>query len=131
MLPGSSVESATLSDGAGGPGATPGPGATYLYAVVRKEMTGGALLSQFGHAITECLRPEDLPLPEDTRIVVLAATKEQFAKALIELSVAGVPHRAINEVDGVLAGVTTAVGLLTRDREKLKPILGELKPFRT
>lgn len=101
-----------------------------LYAVVRKEMNAGALLSQFGHAIAECLRPEDLPLPSDTRIVVLAATKEQLVGVETLLVKDGVHHKAIVETEGPLEGVITAIGLLTRDRDSLKPILGELRPYR-
>jgi hypothetical protein len=112
------------------PGSNPGRGSTYLYALVRKEMTGGALLAQFGHAITECLHPDDLPLPADTRIVVLGATKEQLEGVATLLVKDGVPHKAIVETDGVLEGVITAIGLLTRNREALKPILGELRPYR-
>lgn len=107
------------------------PGSTYIYAVVRKEMTGGALLAQYGHAITECLRPEDLPLPEDTRIVVLGATGPQLAGVAMLLAKDGVHHRVIAETEGVLEGVITAIGLVTRDRESLKPILGELRPYRS
>jgi hypothetical protein len=103
---------------------------TCLYAVVRKELTGGAMLAQFGHAVTECLGPQDVPLPADTRIVVLAATKEQLDGIAKLLEKDAVPHKAILETDGPLAGVITAIGLVTREREKLKPILGELRPWR-
>lgn len=111
-------------------GSTPERGSTYLYAVVRKEMTGGALLAQLGHAVTECLHPADLPLPKDTRIVVLAGTKEQMADLKLALHAAQVPHAAVLETDGPLTGVITAIGLVTTNREALRPILGGLKVWR-
>lgn len=122
------VEQPVLNGQAGG--SSPPRGSTYLYAVVRKEITSGALLSQFGHAITECLRPDDLPLPADTRIVVLGATKAQLEGVEKLLVKDGVPHKAIVETEGPLAGVLTAIGLLTRDRAALVPILGELRRYR-
>jgi hypothetical protein len=127
--PGSSVSEQPVLNGKAA-GSTPARGSTYLYAVVRKELVGGALLAQLGHAVTECLRPEDLPLPSDTRIVVLGATKEQLSEKRQALLNAGVHHTAILETDGVLAGVVTAIGLLTTDRDALKPVFGELRPFR-
>lgn len=111
-------------------GSSPERGSTYLYAVVRKDLSGGSLLAQFGHAVTECLRAEDLPLPIDTRIVVLAATKEQMAALKLGLHAAEVPHKAILETDGPLTGVITAIGLVTANRDALKPLLGELKVWR-
>lgn len=93
-------------------------------------MAAGTLLSQFGHAITECLVPQDLPLPLDTRIVVLGATKEQLAGVAMLLLKDGIPHRCVVESEGPLEGVITAIGLVTRDRDRLKPILGELRPYK-
>jgi hypothetical protein len=80
--------------------------------------------------VTECLRPEDLPLPSDCRIVVLGATKEQLTGVETLLQKDGIHHRVILETDGPLAGSITSIGLLTHDREALKPILGELRPWR-
>lgn len=81
--------------------------------------------------MTECLLPEDLPLPADTRIVVLGATKEQLAGVATLLAKDGVRHKVIAETEGELEGVITAIGLLTRDRDSLRSILGPpLRPFK-
>jgi hypothetical protein len=46
------------------------------------------------------------------------------------LSQAGISYEAILETDGPLEGVLTAIGIVTDDRESLKPILGGLRPWR-
>lgn len=114
-------------------GSSPAPGSTYLYAVVRKDFNAATFVVQFGHALTECLEPQDVPLPNDTRMVVLGASKEEMAKVRFDLDAAEVHHSVVVETDGPLAGVTTAIGLLTRDRDELKlkvPLLGELKRWK-
>lgn len=131
--PGSSgpVEQPVLNGKAGG--SNPPRGSMYLYAVVRNELTGGALLAQTGHALTECLRPEDVPLPKDTRIVVLGGSKYQLEVVAEDLTRAGIPFCTVVETDGPLAGSTTAVGLYTRDRDALKmasSTLAALRPWR-
>lgn len=133
-FPGSSEKERPVLNGEAA-GSSPARGATitavvYLYAIVRKEMTGGALLAQLGHACSECVTPDLAPLPKDTRIVVLAATKEELAQTRERLLAAGVPHAAVLETDGVLEGVVTALGLVTLNRDELKPILGNLKVWR-
>jgi hypothetical protein len=114
-------------------GSTPARGSTYLYAVVRKDFNAATFVVQYGHAITECLRPNDVPLPGDTRSVLLGASKEEMAQVVAALVAAGVHHSVIVETDGPLKGVTTAIGLLTRDRDALKaavPLLGDLKRWK-
>lgn len=69
-------------------------------------------------------------LPGDARAVILGATKDQMAELLDGLTRSNVPHKAIIETDGPLAGMITAVGLVTENRAAVKPILGELKPFK-
>lgn len=113
-------------------GSTP-PSGFYLYGVVRKDFTAATFVVQYGHALTECLRPEDLPLPADTRSVLLGATKEQMTQLVGQLISKGVHHCVIVETGGPLAGVVTAIGLLTRDRDALKaavPLLDELKKWK-
>lgn len=102
-------------------------GSTYQYIIVRKEFSGGALLAQVAHAAGESVIE---PLPDDVRVVVLVATKEQMASVRDALSAAGVPHKPILETDGPLEGVLTAIGLVTTNRDELRPILGELRPYR-
>lgn len=134
----------------------------FHYVIIRKELSGGAALAQVGHAAGESaalhalskVKVEGEPLsfgnqvvtvidpakfdplrhqlPNDTRLAVLGATKEQLATLLDELLREGVQHKAITETDGSLAGMVTSIGLVTDDRDALKkclPALAELKPF--
>lgn len=73
---------------------------------------------------------EKYQLPGDTRAVILGATKEQMAELIDGLSHANVPHKTIIETDGPLAGMITSLGLVTENRAALKPLLGNLKPFK-
>lgn len=79
------------------------------------------------------------PLPTDTRACVLVATKEQLSEVaaiatgpLGDGTVGRLIDAAavITETDGPLAGSTTAVGIVTFNRELLKTLLGHLKPWR-
>jgi hypothetical protein len=126
-FPGSSVEERPAGNGGEAGGSTPPRGATYQYIVVRKELSGGALLAQVAHAAGESVQT---PLPIDTRVVVLQATKGELSLLTADLMAGGVEHKAILETDGPLAGSITAVGLVTTDREKLRPILRDLKLWR-
>lgn len=93
-------------------------------------MTGGALLAQVVHAAGESASLRMWPLPNDTRAVVLSATKEQLATLRTALEDNCVSHAAILETDGPMAGVITAIGIVVSNREALKPWLGELKVWR-
>lgn len=110
------------------------PSATWLYVIVRKEMTGGALLAQVAHASSEAASQytydSNRELPCDTRACILGATKDELAKVRFDLEAAEVPHRTILETDGPLKGCTTALGVVTDDRETLRPMLGTLRPWR-
>lgn len=75
-------------------------------------------------------RLDEHRLPDDTRLVVLGATKEQMTRLLDDLLRENVPHKGIVETDGPLTGMVTALGLVTTDRELLRPFLGELRPYR-
>lgn len=103
------------------------PSGTWQYIVVRKELSGGALLAQVAHAAGNSV---DGALPLDTRVVILTATKEQMAKAVADIDAAKISFFRMDESDGPLAGVTTALGVVTNDKERLKPILGHLRPWR-
>ena len=59
-------------------------------------------------------------LPAGTYAVVLAAGPEQLAALAERLTAAGVPHRAIVENDGDLAGQITAIGVEPQRRSKIK-----------
>lgn len=106
------------------------PAQGYLYGIVRKGFAPIVGAVQLGHAITECLRAGDVPVPKNTRISYLEATKEQLAGVATLLTKDGVHHATVLETDGVLAGCITALGLLTTNRDALTPILGELKPWK-
>lgn len=127
------ADAPTQEGGQAGGSNPPQGSTTYLFAVVRKDFNAATFVIQFGHALTECLLPEDVPLPKDTRMVVLGATKEEMAKAHFDLDAAEVHHSVVVETDGPLAGVTTAIALLTRDRDELKakvPLLAELRKWK-
>lgn len=130
MSPGSSdVEHPVLNGKVAG--SSPAPG--FLYIVLRKEMTGGALLAQCSHAASECIRPEDAPLPINTRACVLQATKDELARLRFDLEEADIHHAAILETDGPLAGCITAIGIYARDRDELRarvPMLTAMKVWR-
>jgi hypothetical protein len=111
-------------------GSTPARGSnSWLYVVVRKELSGGALLAQVAHAAREASAG---PAPADERACILSATKEQLVELVADLLVADIPHRAIVETDGPLTGSTTAIGLVTVERDRLKQLtrIGELRPWR-
>jgi hypothetical protein len=101
--------------------------------VVRRELTGGALLAQLLHASADSLKlhlERGGPYPQDTRGVVLVASKEQLAELGAGLVAADQFFHVVTETDGPLAGSTTAIALITTDREALKPLLGQLRPWR-
>lgn len=113
-------------------GSSPAQGSC-LYAVVRKDFNAATFVVQFGHAITDCLQAEDVPLPKDVRMVLLGASKDEMAKVRFDLEEAEIHHAAVIETDGPLAGVLTAIGLFARDRDELRakvPLLATLKKWR-
>lgn len=100
---------------------------TWLYVLVRQELTGGALLAHVGHAAREALGP---PPTEDEHIVVLSCTKAQMEEVRGKLEESKIAYKACVESKGVLAGTTPSLGLAVADREVLRPILGHLRPWR-
>lgn len=116
------------------PGSSPGEGSTFWhYIVVRRELTGGALLAQVLHASADSLKmhlDRGGLYPQDARGVVLVATKEQLADLGVKLATLGQFFHVVTETDGPLAGSTTAIALITSDRETLRPALGHLRPWR-
>lgn len=123
------------SAGVQNPGETNGnPRASYQYIVVRKELSGGALLAQVAHAAGESA-DKCAGLDSMTRVVVLGATKDELVQlaAQLEKQTITSAFARILETDGPLAGSVTAVGVVTSMREELKlqvPILDALKPWR-
>lgn len=116
------------------PGSSPGEGSNFWhYVVVRRELTGGALLAQVLHASADSLKMH-LELggsyPQDARGVVLVATKEQLADLGSALVGLGQHFHVVTETDGPLAGSTTALALITSNRDALKPALSHLRPWR-
>lgn len=104
------------------------------YVVVRRELTGGALLAQVVHAAGESAAAFGVNtgrlLPSDTRAVVLVGSKAQ-----LEDIVWATVHRSdvqpfvIRETDGPLAGSTTALGFFCDDPAKAKALVGHLRPW--
>ena len=133
--PGSSDEERQLSKLEVGPSKGPGAPPPWLYVVVRKNMSGGALLAQVAHAASEAgswfgANANGLPLPNTTRACILGATKEQLAELAAALSLSRVPDVvAIEENEGPLAGVITAIGFVTERRDEVRPLLAHLKPM--
>lgn len=124
-------------------GSNPARGSnSWVYVVLRKELTGGAAISQAVHAAREASRSQ---APTDERACVLVATKEQLAEIWSSLEAARfIDHHhsgsdaapsfsRIVETDGPLAGSITAIGVVTRCRDDLRvrvPLLANLKVFR-
>jgi hypothetical protein len=100
---------------------------TWLYILVRNELSGGALLAHVAHAAREALGPAPT---EDERAVVLTCSKEQMRKACEEMDAQGIPYKACIEVDGPLAGTIPSVGVAVADKETVRPIFKELRPWR-
>lgn len=116
-------------------GLSPARGSTFHYAIMRKELSGGALLAQVFHAGADSVKKHlegGGEYPHDTRAVILVATKEQLAEVVERLrsSPEEFTHLVVQETDGPLAGSITAVSVITEDRDALKPILGHLRPWR-
>lgn len=100
---------------------------------MRRELSGGALLAQVLHASADSLKlhlERGGAYPQDARGVVLVATKEQIAQVGEGLVQAGQPFHVVTETDGPLAGSTTALALITENREALVSVLGGLRPWR-
>jgi hypothetical protein len=102
------------------------PESTFAYCIVRKELSGGALLAHVFHAGREAKGPT---ASEDERICVLIATKDEMAWLSTKLQMAGIPFKACVETDGPMAGSTPSIGfsLLLKDKPTLKPVLGNLQ----
>lgn len=137
MGPGSSTSEEHRSAETEDAGSNPARGLTYQYLIVRRELSGGALLSQLAHAAGESAVQYMLEhggdFPGDTRVVVLVATKEELAALRYDLTDGAFPHCAIRETDGPLADVVTALGFVTQSRELIRsacPLLAQLKPWR-
>jgi hypothetical protein len=128
ISPGSSGPEEQLLDKQKVGGSNPPRGST-LYGIVRKGFKANIGAAQLGHAVTECLTKDDVPVPKDTSIVYLEATKAQLAAVVTLLSKDKVPHATVIETAQPLAGMLTAVGLITRDRDSLKSILGHLEKW--
>lgn len=134
--PGSSAVERPDHREAGG-AAPPRGSSTFHYVIVRRELSGGALIAQAVHAAGESAshftQRTGLPLPDTTRAVILVASKDELARLKFDLEAIDEDFTAIVETDGPLAGSTTALGLVTQDRETLKagvPVLAQLRPWR-
>lgn len=132
----------------------------FHYVIIRKELSGGDALAQVAHAAGEsaalhvlskvklagepmsfgnqvvtvihAFDPLVHQLHPETRLAVLGATKAELASVLEELLRENVQHKAITETDGSLAGMVTAIGVITDDKAalaKLVPAIAGLKTF--
>ncbi len=99
---------------------------TFAYCIVRKELTGGALLAHVFHAGREANGP---PASEDERVCILVASKAEMEALAAELTARGVPFKACVETDGPMAGSTPSIGFsfLAADKPAFKPVLGHLQ----
>lgn len=101
------------------------------YVVVRKELSGGPLLAQVGHATGYSAAQLGAPLPARTRICVLQATKEEFGEAygklILRSDEVGKTLYAMYESEGKLAGCYTAMAFLTSDKQSIIDVVGDLK----
>ena len=109
------------------------PEVLYHYIIVRRELSGGALLAQVTHAAGEsaskwCFLTSRV-LPETTRAAVLVASKEELEHVLAGLAPSLIIHQRIDEVDGPLKGSTTAVGFIAAKTEFVKGLVADLKPW--
>ena len=105
------------------------------YILVRKELAGGAAMAQACHAAAYSANQLDKQtIPEHTRMCVLAASKEQMAaiaeQLLTRSDEIGATLNIFKECEGELSGVITSIGFLTSDKEKVRTLLAELKPWR-
>lgn len=101
------------------------------YVIVRKELSGGPLLAQLGHATGYSASLLGKPLPLRTRICVLQATKEEFGEAygklILRSDEVGKTLYAMYESEGQLAGCYTAMAFLTPDKQSIIDVVGGLK----
>jgi hypothetical protein len=91
----------------------------HQYVILRDKMTGGSLLSQFGHAVGESVTPDLCPLSKETIIHILIATKARMEAACADLRLAGTPLAEVYENTGPMAGSRTAVGFIVMNPELL------------
>ena len=101
------------------------------------------MLAQVAHAAGESAAKLGRALPLDTRVVVLGASAAEMHEIVEFLALPGssdpakvaalqaiAAEQAILETEGELAGVHTAIGIVTFNRDALRPLLSHLKPFR-
>jgi hypothetical protein len=109
------------------------PETLYHYIIVRRELSGGALLAQVTHAAGESASKWSLStthsLADTTRAAVLVASKEELESVLTKLAASLIIHQRIDETDGPLKGSTTSVGFIAPKSEFVKALVAGLKPW--
>lgn len=95
----------------------------FIYAVTRNSLTTVHAAIQGGHAITEAVSAwtlrRGLEISPEACLGYLTATKSQLKELRARLDAACVAYKAIVETAGPLAGVTTAIGVVTEDKALL------------
>lgn len=92
--------------------------------IVRSDLPAGAAAAQIVHAAGESVTG---PVPPETFAIVLSVAGEPELRALAaRFEALGLPHAAIVETDGALAGQMTAIGLRPMRRSARPPFLASL-----
>lgn len=109
----------------------------FIYAIVRNSLQPAHVCIQSGHAVSEAASHwtfnHDAEISPEAHLGVVTATKAQLQSIRDALDAAGVAYKAIVETAGPLTGVTTAIGIVTEDKERLLaqvPLLDTLPKFK-
>lgn len=103
--------------------------APYQYVVVREANHKGVVAVQAVHAATEVLR--GLPVPKDTRVVLLEAPGSAEIIAISEqLALHGIHHVVVVEPDEPYNGAATALACEPQAKELVADFFAHLKVLR-
>lgn len=103
----------------------------YQYIVLHYSCANrpGVAAVQAAHAASEAI--QSLPVPPDTHVCVLVANSQDVIRdAAVRLEFAGLRIAKVIEPDPPYNGAITAIGVEITDRERVQPILANLKPLR-
>lgn len=103
----------------------------YQYVVLHYSCANrpGVAAVQAAHAASEAI--QSLPVPNDTYVCVLVADSQEAMLAIASrLEGAGLVIARVIEPDPPYNGTMTAIGVEITDRDRVRPILADLKPLR-